>query len=98
MIRQRQLRRAASRRVAIVLGVVAAAVAIGATLAGVAGSTSPRPALDRQAVAKPLQKTAGRFMTAPAQAALAMLANGTHQWGSAGMPSPEAASTPAQLS
>ena len=81
MIRPRQLRHAASSRLARILVVVVPAVVVVATVAGVAGSTSPRPPLDKQAVAQHLQKTAGRFMTAPAQAALAMLANNTRQFG-----------------
>jgi len=92
MTSKKPLRRVATTRAAVVFVVAASAVAI-ATVTAVAGSASPpKAAPSREAIAQHLQKTSGRLMTAPARAALALLASGTRQWSSTGRPSPESAS------
>jgi hypothetical protein len=85
MTRKRPFRRVSSRRAATTLAAAIAAVAIVASLMVVAGSAAqPKAPPSRQAIAQHLQKTVGRFMTAPAQAALAMAASGTRQLGEGG--------------
>jgi hypothetical protein len=83
MTRKTPRRRTPGRRAAAVLFVAAAAAVVVATLTAVAGSASRTPTPKTpQAIARYLQKTVGRHMTWPARAALAMVANGTHQFGS----------------
>jgi BNR/Asp-box repeat len=79
------------RRALIYLAVVGVA---GVIVTGVASSAGTPPALQsEQAFAQHLQQIGvGRFMTAPAQAALAMAANGNRQLGPKGQPGPDSGS------
>ena len=63
------------KRVLILGAVIAAAVVVG--IAGAAGS--PSSGLDRKGVAQQILKVHGKYLSAPARAALRMVANGDRQ-------------------